>query len=81
MLNKVQQSALFQRMVTEYGEPETWPQTVLQEATNLIDSLSVTDLKNITQSNLITLLERAQDAEWSQDQVSVIIFVIEALCF
>jgi len=72
ILKKVQKSALYQRVVEEYGEPEDWPETFLTNGIDLVQSLSVEDLKKVQQkakSALVKALKQTQKVEWSRDQV------------
>lgn len=59
-------------MVEEYGKPEDWPETILTNGIDLVQSLSVEDLKKVQQkakSALVKALKQAQKIDWSRDQV------------
>ena len=77
LMNKAQQSAFYQQIVKEYGKPEDWPELVLQEGIELVQSLSVEDLEVIKQkakASLVAALKKAQTVEWSQSQVRKVEF-------
>ena len=71
-MNKAQHG-FYKQIVKKYGKPEDWPEAVLEEGMDLIQSLSVEDLKMIKQkakASLVTALKKAQTVEWSRSQVS-----------
>ena len=71
-MNKAQQSGLYKQIVEKYGKPEDWPEAVLDEGIDLVQSLSIEDLKMIKQKaklSLVTALKKARTVEWSRSQV------------
>ena len=78
-MNKVQQSALYEQIIKQHGPPEDWPESILSNGLELIQSVSVEDLKKIkakAKASLIAALEKGQEMEWSRDQAEFLLELI-----
>lgn len=80
LMNIVQQSALYKKILTEYGEPEDWPESILTQSIELVQSLSKDDLlkiRNKSRSSLIKALKYAKNVDWSRDQAEFLLNLLE----
>ena len=79
-MSKAQQSALYKQIITQYGQPENWPELILTESIEMIQSLSTEDLEKIKQkakTSLVAALKKAQNVEWSRSQVFFLIYFLD----
>uniref|UniRef100_A0A7M5V9F0 Uncharacterized protein n=2 Tax=Clytia hemisphaerica TaxID=252671 RepID=A0A7M5V9F0_9CNID len=79
-MNKVQQSAFYEEIIKQHGPPEDWPESILSNGLELIQSVSVEDLQKIkakAKASLIAALEKGQEMDWSRDQAEFLLELVE----